>query len=92
MSVPLEEQETILIYNAERRVWEVGTNIKSHQKIFEERGWRFIEETPAGERSYEAPKNALTFRDLNKKRKVSEEQRAVLAERMRKIQALKKAS
>ena len=95
MNVSLSEQETILIFNAEKRIWEAGTNIQSHQRMFEKQGWRLVGETPDGEKAYEAPKNAITFRDLSKKREVSEEQRAALAERMRNMQAakaMKKAS
>lgn len=33
---------------------------------------------------YELPRNALSFRDTTKKREISEEQRAAMAERLRK--------
>jgi hypothetical protein len=77
-----EEYETILIYNPVRRVWEAGTNIPTHQAMFEKRGWTFTGETPSGDKGYEAPKNAITFRDLNKRRVMTEEQKEAARERM----------
>ena len=77
-----EEYETILIYNPVRKVWEAGTNIPTHQAMFEKRGWTFTGETPSGDNGYEAPKNAITFRDLNKKRVMTDEQKEAARERM----------
>lgn len=77
-----DEYETIILYNNEKRVWEAGTNIPTHQAMFEKRGWTFTGETPSGDKGYEAPKNAITFRDLNKKRVMTEEQKEAARERM----------
>lgn len=77
-----DEYETIILYNNEKRVWEAGTNIPTHQAMFEKKGWTFTGETPSGDKGYEAPKNAITFRDLNKKRVMTDEQKEAARERM----------
>ena len=84
-----EEYETILIYNPVRfvRMWEAGTNIPMNQAMF----GTFTGETPSGGKGYEAPKNAITFRDLNKKREMTEEQKEANRERLAKMRDAKLA-
>ena len=80
-----DEFETIIIWNPMRRMWEAGTNIPQHQAMFEKRGWKKTGDT-GYDVGYEAPKNALTFRDLTKpKRQMSEAEKEKARERMRKI-------
>ncbi len=86
-----DEFETIIIWNPMRRMWEAGTNIPQHQAMFEKRGWKKTGDT-GYDVGYEAPKNALTFRDLTKpKRQMSEEEKERARERMRKIANSKSA-
>ena len=86
-----DEFETIIIWNPMRRMWEAGTNIPQHQAMFEKKGWKKTGDT-GYDMGYEAPKNALTFRDLTKpKRQMSEEEKAKARERMRKIAGSKTA-
>lgn len=80
-----DEFETIIIWNPMRRMWEAGTNIPQHQAMFEKRGWKKTGDT-GYDVGYEAPKNALTFRDLTKpKRQMSEAEKEKARERMRMI-------
>lgn len=84
----IEEYETIIIWNPVRKMWEAGTNIPQHQAMFEKKGWKKTGDT-GYDMGYEAPKNALTFRDLNKIRKMTEEERAIARERMAKMRNTK---
>lgn len=80
-----DEFETIIIWNPMRRMWEAGTNIPQHQAMFEKKGWKKTGDT-GYDVGYEAPKNALTFRDLTKpKRQMSEAEKEKARERMRMI-------
>lgn len=83
-----DEFETIIIWNPMRRMWEAGTNIPQHQAMFEKKGWKKTGDT-GYDMGYEAPKNALTFRDLNKIRKMTEEEKAIARERMAKMRNAK---
>ena len=81
----IEEYETIIIWNPVRKMWEAGTNIPQHQAMFEKKGWKKTGDT-GYDMGYEAPKNALTFRDLTKpKRQMSEAEKEKARERMRMI-------
>ena len=87
----IEEYETIIIWDPVRKMWEAGTNIPQHQDMFEKKGWKKTGDT-GYDMGYEAPKNALTFRDLTKpKRQMSEEEKERARERMRKITNSKSA-
>ena len=86
-----EEYETIILFNKQDRKWEAGTNIPEHQAMFEKRGWRFVR-SAGGEKAYEAPKNAITFRDLSKAaRPMSEERKAANREHLARMRAAKSA-
>lgn len=86
-----EEYETILIFNKEKKIWEAGTNIPTHQNLLERKGWKLVKETPDGEKGYEAPKNAITFRNLNANhRTLTPEQKAQAAERLANARQLQK--
>ncbi len=86
-----DEFETIIIWNPMRRMWEAGTNIPQHQAMFEKKGWKKTGDT-GYDMGYEAPKNALTFRDLTKpKRQMSEAEKEKARERMRMIANSKSA-
>lgn len=84
----IEEYETIIIWNPVRKMWEAGTNIPQHQAMFEKKGWKKTEDT-GYDMGYEAPKNALTFRDLSKIRKMTDEEKAIARERMAKMRNAK---
>lgn len=87
----IEEYETIIIWDPVRKMWEAGTNIPQHQAMLEKKGWKKTGDT-GYDMGYEAPKNALTFRDLTKpKRQMSEAEKEKARERMRKIANSKSA-
>ena len=85
-----DERETILTYNEADGYWEIYTAVQSHIRKFDKRNYEVTEVDyyPDGEiagKFYKVPKNAISFRDPSKKRNISEEQKAMLAERMRNI-------
>jgi len=78
-----DEYETVIIYDNENKKWLVGTNIPKHQKMLEKKGWTKTGSTKDGDVSYEAPKKAITFRDLNsKQREFTDEQKQQAAARL----------
>lgn len=85
-----EERETILTYNEADGFWTIYSGVQSHIRKFDKRNYEVTEVDyyPDGEiagKFYKVPKNAISFKDPNKKRNISEEQKAMLAERMRNI-------
>lgn len=72
-----EERETVLIYDNVDKVWRMDSTIPKHFRKALKQGW-----TPVAEYVYEdgtvcgmeltAPEKAVTMRDLNKKRVMSE--------------------
>lgn len=83
-----DELETILIYNRADDCWVVSTNIPHHWNRFEKQGWTKTNDN-GYERSYKAPKNAVTFRNLNRiKRELTEEQKQANAERLRNLRVI----
>lgn len=80
-----EERETVLIFNEAQGVWLASTGIPAHQRRFERCGWKLVEDL-GYEKGYEAPKNALTFRNLNKtatRKPMTEEEKRTLSERLK---------
>lgn len=66
-----EERETHLHYDPIDREWSAYTNIPEHMRKLRAKGWREVrvgldEGGEVIEAFYKAPKNAITFRDLNK--------------------------
>jgi hypothetical protein len=85
-----EERETILTYNEADGFWTIYSGVQSHIRKFDKRNYEVTEVDyyPDGEiagKFYKVPKNAISFKYPNKKRNISEEQKAMLAERMRNI-------
>ena len=71
MKYMTEERETHLHYDLIDREWSAYTNIPEHMRKLEAKGWKKIrvgvdEDGEVIEAFYKAPKNAITFRDLNK--------------------------
>lgn len=79
-----EERETVLIYNEAEGKWLACTGIAAHQRRFERCGWKLVEDL-GYEKGYEAPRNALTFRNFKKmleKKPMTEGQKKILTERL----------
>lgn len=85
-----DERETILTYNEADGYWEIYTGVQSHIRKFDKLNYDvtnvdYYEDGTVAGKFYKVPKNAISFRDPSKKRNISEEQKAMLAERMRNI-------
>lgn len=66
-----EERETHLHYDAVDKEWYAYTNIPEHMRKLQAKGWTLLrsgadEDGEVIEAFYKAPRNAITFRDLNK--------------------------
>lgn len=85
-----EERETILTYNEADGYWEIYTGVQSHIRKFDKLNYEvtnvdYYEDGTVAGKFYKVPKKAISFRDPSKKRNISEEQKAMLAERMKNI-------
>lgn len=85
-----EERETILTYNEADSYWEIYTGVQSHIRKFDKLNYEvtnvdYYEDGTVAGKFYKVPKKAISFRDPSKKRNISEEQKAMLAERMKNI-------
>ena len=85
-----EERKTILTYNEADGFWTIYSGVQPHIRKFDKLNFPVTDTDyyPDGEvagKFYKVPKNAISFRDTTKKRNISEEQKAMLAERMRNI-------
>ena len=78
-----DERETILLFNMADGYWDVSTSIPAHMNKFKKLGWEQTNDN-GYELSFKVPKNAIQFRNP-KKRELTEEQKQVLRERMRKM-------
>jgi hypothetical protein len=69
----VEERETVLRYDCADRKWYAWTTHPTHIAKLARLGWKKVHETVENgiviDAEYEAPKNASTFRDLNKIKK-----------------------
>lgn len=74
-----EERETVLVYDNIDKVWRMDTTVSNHFTKAKKQGWTQTAEyvyddgTVCGG-AFEAPKKAITIRDPNKKRVMSEKQ------------------
>lgn len=74
-----EEKETVLIYDSVDKMWYMDTTVPKHMNKAKKQGWtqtaEYIYEdgTTCGG-VFEAPDKAITIRNPNKKRVMSEEQ------------------
>lgn len=70
----MEERETILNYDPMTRTWSAWTNVPEHIRKLQAKGWKMTRHTDSGgtiiDAQFEAPKNAITFRDLTKPKRV----------------------
>jgi hypothetical protein len=74
-----EEKETILIYDSVDKKWRVDTVVSKHMNKFKKQEWLQLAEYVYDDGTvcggvFEAPDKAVTFRNPNKKRVMSEEQ------------------
>lgn len=65
-----DERETILNYNPITRKWSAWTNVPEHIRKLQANGWsmKLCHHSDGAiiDAEFEAPKNAITFRDLTK--------------------------
>ena len=65
-----EERETILNYDPMTRTWSAWTNVPEHIRKLQAKGWNMKlchhSDGAIIDAEFEAPKNAITFRDLTK--------------------------
>ena len=72
----MEERETILNYDPTTRTWSAWTNVPEHIRKLQAKGWSMdatrstISDGTLIDAWFYAPKNALTFRDLSKPKRV----------------------
>ena len=74
-----EERETVLVYDNVDRKWRVDTMLLKHVNKFKKQGWKQIVEYVYEDGSvcggvFEGGERAITFRNPNKKRVMSEKQ------------------
>ena len=75
----VEERETVIVYDNIDKKWHVDTTIPKHVNKFKKQGWEHIAEyiyedgTVCGG-AFEGSERAITIRDPNKKRVMSEKQ------------------
>jgi hypothetical protein len=75
----LEERETVLVYSSADKTWYVDTVVPKHMNKFKKQGWKQTAEyvyedgSPCGG-AFEGSERAITIRDPNKKRVMSESQ------------------
>ena len=85
-----EERETILTYNEADGFWTIYSGVQSHIRKFDKLNYEvtnvdYYEDGTVAGKFYKVPKKAISFRDPSKKRNLTEEQKVILAERMRNI-------
>ena len=85
-----EERETILTYNEADGFWTIYSGVQSHIRKFDKLNYEvtnvdYYEDGTVAGKFYKVPKKAISFRDPSKKRNLTDEQKAMLAERMRNI-------
>ena len=74
-----EERETVLVYDNVDKVWHMDTTVSNHLNKAKKQGWTQTTEYVYEDGTvcggvFEAPKKAITIRDPNKKRVMSEKQ------------------
>ena len=66
----IEERETIVTYDPITRKWSAWTNVPEHIRKLQAKGWsmKLCHHSDGAiiDAAFEAPKNAITFRDLTK--------------------------
>lgn len=85
-----DERETILVYNEADGFWTIYSAVQSHIRKFDKLNYEVThvdsyEDDTVAAKFYKVPKNAISFRDTSKKRNYTDEQRAAMSERARKM-------
>ena len=86
-----DERETILLYNMADGYWDVSTSVPTHMKKFRKLGWELTNDN-GYELSFRVPKNAISFKDLQKmlqRKPMSEEEKEKRREQMLRINQAK---
>lgn len=81
MRITPEERETHLWYDPIDKIWRMESNIPKHFNKAQRQGWTPVSQTVYEDNtvcamSFTAPENAITIRNPNKKREMSESQKA----------------
>lgn len=70
----MEERETILNYDPTTRTWSAWTSVPENIRKLQAKGWKMTRRTDSDgtiiDAQFEAPKNAITFRDLTKPKQI----------------------
>ena len=74
-----EERETVIVYDSIDKMWHMDTTVLKHANKAKKQGWEQIAEYVYEDGSvcggvFKAPPTAITFRNPNKKRVMSERQ------------------
>ena len=77
--ISMDERETVLVFDYVEKVWYADTVIPKHLNTWKKRGWNQTTEYIYDDGSvcggaFIVPEKAITFRDPNKKRVMSEKQ------------------
>lgn len=83
-----DERETILIYNEAAGYWEIFTAVAKHIRKFDKLKYEctrteYYENGEVYGKYYKVPKNAIAFRDYQRKREYSEEFLQAASERLK---------
>src|SRR5574344_3042204 len=91
-----EERETLFNYAEMDGYWEIDTSVAVHMRKFDKLGYectgtQYYPDGTIQAKTYKVPKHAISFRKPEKvKRKMSDEQKAVMSERVKAMQAARK--
>lgn len=85
-----DERETILVYNEADGFWTIYSAVQPHIRKFDKLNYEvtdvdLYEDNTVAAKFYKVPKNAISFRDTSKKRNYTDEQRAAMSERAKKM-------
>ena len=91
-SIMAEERETLLRYDYLEKCWYVDTSVPTHITKFKKQGWEIISQTvneqdivQAVEFKCDNPSSITIGRAEKRKRELTEEQRKIMSERMKKL-------
>jgi len=87
-----DERETILLYSESDNCWVADSSVAKNIRKFEKQGWectgkQYYPDGTLMAAQFKAPYHAINIRPFEKiKREMSDEQRQVMSERMKKMQ------
>lgn len=90
-----DERETVIIFNEAEGEYIIESSIAAHIRKFDKLGYEVVKKQKYSDgtimsKEYKVPKFAITFRKPEKmKRNLTDEQRAVISERVKKMWAVK---